>query len=395
MQKRKNILFIASRLPINLNSGDRLRVYHFIKGLKQRGYQIDLTGFAPDEDYAMQTDIKSLCRNYISVKKKWLGINKASRVTQLKTFFLSLIYGYPYRVWQWQDKKLLKTVSSLTAQNYYDVIHFSGLGAGISFVQVLKKRERIKALLVYDMIDSFSLGLKNSLMKNAFLLPFRFLDFFRLKKFERQIVHQSNQPIIVSKHDKSYIGYDEITVVPNGITKTENSAVQRDIDLLFVGKMSYDANIDAIGWFIKKVIPKLPNLKLYIAGAKPSERVKKMAADNIIVTGFVEDINEFYQRAKLFICPMRIGAGQKNKILEAMINRTPVISTTEGNNGIEAPETAIAIANSADEFAAKIEFLLKNERKREHIADNGYDYANNNFSWKKSVDLLEQCYQAS
>src|SRR5699024_8572527 len=131
-----------------------------------------------------------------------------------------------------------------------------------------------------------------------------------------------------------------------------------------------------------------------IAGANPTSRVKQLGSRQITVTGYVEDINAYYRRAQLFVCPMRKGAGQKNKILEAMINQTPVLSTQEGNIGIDAPLTAIAIADSAEAFIEQVKNMLEKPQQRNQLAQNGYRFVRDNFSWEQSIDLLEQCYQS-
>ncbi|MCG2659644.1 MAG: glycosyltransferase, partial [Kiritimatiellae bacterium] len=54
----------------------------------------------------------------------------------------------------------------------------------------------------------------------------------------------------------------------------------------------------------------------------------------IVVTGEVQDIRPYLARAKVFICPIRIGSGFRAKILEAMASGVPVVSTSLGAEGI-------------------------------------------------------------
>ena len=397
MTKGKKILFIVSRLPINTETGDRLRVYHFIKKLRERGHQIDVLGFVPPGDYKIRTDIESLCNKCVGIEKENLEFQNPNRIKQLKLFSQSFFKGYPYRVWQWYDEKFIRAARQLVEKNPYDVVHFSVVASAIAFKELNEQKQMSR--FVFDLVDSLALSLKSAIKRDhSFLWPFRYVEFFRLRTFEQQLVQEADKAILISERDKKFLGQKEINIIPNGIEANNLAEVERDIDLLFVGNMAAKTNIDAARWFAKSIMPKLvkyePSLQFFIAGVNPSEEIKKLQNRNITVSGYVQDINEYYRRARLFVCPMRRGAGQKNKILEAMINNTPVISTTEGNIGIDAPENAIAIADNAKEFAEKILILLEDSNQRNQLAEKGRAYARENFSWEKSVSLLEQCYEA-
>lgn len=391
MRKRKKILFIVSRLPINLTSGDRARVYHLIKQLAGRGHRVDILGFVPTGDFAFKTDLKELCGKCVGVPMKNIEFENHSRIKQLAVFFKSLLKGYPFRVWQWHDNAFIKKAKQLIDERDYDVIHFSEVISGLVFDEVLKLNGRAK--LVVDLIDSVAMSMESAMSSNLVLLPIRFIEKKRLKKYEQHLAGRADETVLISERDKSYLGLGNIKIIANGIDFIDYSTEQkRDIDLLFTGNMVAEPNIDAAVWFSKEVMPQLPHLKFYIVGTQPTQAVKALACKNIIVTGFVADINAYYQRAKIFVCPMRLGAGQKNKVLEAMMNQTPVISTAEANIGIEAPSDAIVMANNADEYVQNINRLMSDKEQRDKLAVRAHEYVVANFSWDKAGDALEKCY---
>lgn len=391
MPKKKNILFIVSRLPINLQTGDRGRVYHFIEGLTARGHRVDMLGFIPDEPFEVRTNFKTLCNRFYGIEKENIEFKENNRFKQLTLFFESFVKGYPFRVWQGVDEKLINKAKEMVNEVDYDIIHFSETVTGPVFEAL--RAEGSRAKYVVDLIDSVALSLEKSLGQSRYLWPFRFVEKHRMKRYEKEIIEKADDVILISGRDKKFINANNAFVIPNGVVLPEFKGGKRDIDLLFTGNMAAEPNIDAVRWFVKKVMPYLPDLELYIVGSNPSPLIKKAGGSNVIVTGFVDDINAYYQRARLFVCPMRLGAGQKNKVLEAMANRTPVLSTDEGNIGINARDTAIETASSADAFVHKIKSLLNDERKLSELAENGYQTVKNNYSWQKAIDLLEQCYQ--
>lgn len=395
MKRRKKILFIVSRLPVNTHTGDRVRVYHFIKRLAERGHQVDVLGFVPPGKYPVHTDIKKITHQCIGIVKEGLEFKNPARMEQLKLFTASFFRGYPFRVWQWHDEKFIEQARELMLYHDYDVIHFSEIVTALAFN---KKVEKLRARIIFDLIDSVALSIRNSLSGGfSILWPFRFIEERRLKSFEQQVCKKADLPILISERDKAYLENSDIKIIPNGIEENNLSERTRDIDLLFTGNMAAEANVDAALWFAREILPELLRekhaLNFTIAGANPPEQIRQLASDNITVTGYVQDMNEYYRRARLFVCPMRLGAGQKNKILEAMINHAPVITTSEGNIGIDAPPGCIAVADEAEAFRASITNLLDREEQRLRLAQKGYTFAKTQFSWERSVDLLEQCYE--
>ena len=148
--------------------------------------------------------------------------------------------------------------------------------------------------------------------------------------------------------------------------------------LLFVGDMRRDVNTEGALYFFEKVWPlvrkEIPNAKFYIVGNKPNQRVKAMLRidKNVIVTGFVEKLEPYYLKASVFVSTLFIGGGIIAKNLEAMAFGLPVVTTSIGNEGIEAvPGRDILIADNPERFAEKVLLLLRDAQKYEEIAQNG------------------------
>jgi len=113
----------------------------------------------------------------------------------------------------------------------------------------------------------------------------------------------------------------------------------------------------------------------------------------VIVTGFVEDVREYFARGTVFVVPLRIGSGMRLKILQAMAMGKTVVSTSMGAEGIRATNGRdILLADGADPFAEHIVRLMTFSKFRGHIGDNARQVANDFYSWSRIVDLLETIY---
>ncbi len=155
--------------------------------------------------------------------------------------------------------------------------------------------------------------------------------------------------------------------------------------IIFVGKMDYDPNVIAVSWFADHVFPELlichPDLKFIIVGAHPSIPVQKLAdRDNIIVTGYVESVEPFYQQASIVVATMLTGAGIQNKIIQAMSYGCCVLTTSIGAEGLNIENNEIAVVDGNKEMIEALTLLLGDREKRCAMGMAARQYVINNLS---------------
>src|SRR4028119_2063103 len=80
----------------------------------------------------------------------------------------------------------------------------------------------------------------------------------------------------------------------------------------------------------------LPRATLTVVGRNPYPALVELGRrdPSIIVTGRVEDVRPYMERAAAYIVPIRVGGGTRLKIYEAMAMEKPIISTTIGAEGV-------------------------------------------------------------
>lgn len=222
---------------------------------------------------------------------------------------------------------------------------------------------------------------------------------------ERYIVRKFDKVFTMSQYDKDLLlSLDnnlDVSVVGYPISDTAHTP---EVDkephtLVFAGAMQRDVNVETVTHFCEKILPlikkSVPEVRFYVVGNNPPESVTLLAKDNpdIIVTGFVNDLRPYYLKSTVFVSPLLIGGGIIVKNLEAMAMGLPVVTTTIGNEGIEAvPDRDIMVADNPDEFAKKVVVLLKNRQGREEIARNGKAFVVKNFSLDSVIDTIEESY---
>jgi GT2 family glycosyltransferase len=122
----------------------------------------------------------------------------------------------------------------------------------------------------------------------------------------------------------------------SGITNMATPFEERQ-GLLFVGS-THPPNTDAILFYARELMPllreKIPGITFYAVGGNPDKRVLELNSENLVVTGFVENLLPYFEKCKAFVAPLRYGAGVKGKVIEAMSYGLPVVTTSVGAEGL-------------------------------------------------------------
>ena len=159
------------------------------------------------------------------------------------------------------------------------------------------------------------------------------------------------------------------------LEKVTKDVMQEPRTILFPADFSPATNREAADWLVKDIYPLLkdenPDIKLLLIGRNPPNYFNNFQKEDssIEVSGYVRDIRPYFKRATIVVDPVRSCAGLQNKILCALSMKRAVIATNEANEGLNIPNGIITFPrdNSANSFAEKIGFLLKEENLRLQI----------------------------
>ena len=128
-----------------------------------------------------------------------------------------------------------------------------------------------------------------------------------------------------------------------------NEDFEKREGLLFVGGFAHPPNADAVLWFAREIFPairgELPDVNFYVVGSKVTDEIKALEqpGNGIVIKGFVsdEELERLYATCRVVVVPLRYGAGVKGKVLEALYNGAPVITTSIGAEGIPFVDQAL------------------------------------------------------
>lgn len=153
-----------------------------------------------------------------------------------------------------------------------------------------------------------------------------------------------------------------------------------------IGNFLHEPNYNAVLYLKETIWPlikkQLPKAELHIYGAYASQKVNQLnnIKEGFLIKGFANDVNMVMQQAKVCLAPVRFGAGLKGKLVDAMQNGTPCVTTTIGSEGMFGDlKPSGYIENNAEEFAKKSVDLYQNNTLWNAFQNNGYKVINHRF----------------
>jgi O-antigen biosynthesis protein len=230
------------------------------------------------------------------------------------------------------------------------------------------KTQNPNTKIIYDTIDLHFVRMK----REAELQNKTNTAWQKMKETEINIANTANMVLAVSQEEEQKL--KNITSTPTQTVPNIHqyrgglggSYAQR-CGLLFIGGYHHAPNVDAAQWLINEIMPivwqKIPNLAVQLLGSNPPYEVQELAKKpNVTVPGFISDITEYFQNSRIFVAPLRYGAGMKGKTGQALEYGLPIVSTPIGTEGMFlTPDQHYLLATDSQIFAQKIIDLYSNE----------------------------------
>lgn len=360
-------LLILPRPIFPLVSGYSLKNYNLIR-LLAKAYQLKLViicdgEIAEEEKQFYHENSVELCTFKMP---KWQSYLRA---------LCGLFGTRPLQVCYYYDKKLQKQLMPLIEECE---ILISALVRTREYLNVANSDSR--KTVVFDMVDSIALNYMRSKdkTKSALWRILYKIEGHRLLTYEKKCVESSAVTYLFNPGEYAYWRrYGNVKWLPHGVNEKlfDYSCYDKtwENSVVFIGKMNYQPNVDAVIWYMKYVHSQIGDkVPLVIVGAYPTEKVFACARElpNVTVTGFVEDPYVYVASAMAVIAPMQTGGGIQNKVLEGMaLGKVNIVSELAAKpiEGARAGSHFL-VANTPEEYK---DILLELSVDREKYAQIG------------------------
>ncbi len=276
---------------------------------------------------------------------------------------------------------------------FFDLIVFSRPHVAVNMIY--HARTFSKARIVYDTVDLHFLREERRAKFDAAC------DVGYWKQIEFFLADMADDILVVSDVEKATLeahGYkDKVQVISNvheiiGASKP----FEERRGLLFIGGFMHTPNEDGMIWFIEKIFPKIQQaidgITCTIVGSHPTDAIRSLAGAGIEITGYVPDVSSYFEDSRVFISPLRYGAGVKGKIGQSLSFGLPVVTTPIGAEGMGAVDGEnMLVAEDENGFAEKVIQLYHDQILWEKLSVKGMDLIEERFSprvIKKGLDEL-------
>jgi polysaccharide biosynthesis protein PslH len=389
------ILYLAPWFPYPLDTGSRIRIYYLLRALARQHqvslFTLDPSGWAP----AQVDGVTPLCERVAVVKRDLFRPGPLRSATR----FLSLAPVVAQPVPEMQ-----RVVRQAHADRPFDVIiaattFMAAYAVGLPNVcRVLEEHnchtrwmhERFRAQTsVVQRVRCWASWRKSAVHEARLFPRFDLISMVSTQdaNVTRSLLHGQRPPV---------------EILPNGVDCTRNRpglAVPIPGRLVFNGSLAYQANYDAMQWFLVEVYPTLqrlvPDLSLTITGSIDGVDLSRLALDPTVqVTGYLEDVRPTVAQASVCVVPIREGGGTRLKILEAMALGTPVVATRKGAEGLDVSDGKhLMLADDPARFIESTLRILQDPGLRNAVISNGRSLVEASYNWEaigeRFVQLIE------
>lgn len=264
----------------------------------------------------------------------------------------------------------------------YDLVFISRVGTFERNIDLVRKYCR-KAKVLFHTVDLHFLRMQ----READLLESNALKrkAVEMKKRELACILAADISTVLSLEELAVVQHDlpdgKVRLLPYSRTiRGTRKYFEERKNIIFVGGYQHTPNVDAVKYFTEEVMPllrkKLPGVRFYAVGSKPPPEIKALASEDIIITGFVENLTPLLDKMRVSVAPLRYGAGIKGKIGAAMAVGLPVVATSLAAEGMSLTDGEnILVADGAEALADTIARIYQDDILWSRISANGLVFA--------------------
>ncbi len=391
------ILYLAHRVPDAPTKGDKIRAFHQLRTLAAR-HEVHL--FALDDEAPenrLDPEWKSeVASSTVVPLRPW-----SARCRVLK----ALVGGQSLSAAHFAETELRRRLNQAMRDTHFDlVIVYSGamdpLVDGI--------RPRIVDLVDVDS-EKFRAYHEQRTVEGWKRWVFG-VEGRRLRELEQRSVAEADASILCTEKEaeslRSFARPRRLEVIGNGVDLDafpRSSGPRPAADILFVGAMDYQANVDAASHLVNDLLPRIrarhEKAKVRIVGRNPTEEVRALSQQQgVEVHADVPSVLPFLHESTVTVLPFRVARGIQNKALEAMAAGLPVVmseATAEGITGQAGHH--YLVGNDAESLARATNQVLDSSGLQESLAHHAHQLVTEVYSWsgvnQRYEDLVGEVVQ--
>ncbi|NLE76433.1 MAG: glycosyltransferase [Chloroflexi bacterium] len=362
------ILALSTWPPLPPDNGARIRAYYLLRALGQ-AHAVTLLSFGPIPD---PQDVAA-AQMALPESVQWRCISDSAFRHVDKP--QALKFASPIPLAFWPSRQMSRQVAEVVKRQTWDAV----VAIQAPVAKYALQADGAPGILDVDTALGYQLRERCTDHGSAAGRLRNWVSWQKARQYERLLFRRFAVCTLVSQIEVPYLrqtlgqSHCQAAVIPNGVDCQRNRLVLADKvhgRLVYNGSLTYDANFDAMEFFLAEVYPLIkteePTVSLVVTGSTAGVNLSALRTDaSVTFCGHVSDVRIPVSEAELCVAPLRKGGGTRLKILEAMALGTPVVATAKAAEGLELhPGRDIAIADGPQAFAESVVALLRDDGRR-------------------------------
>ena len=395
------ILWLKTELLHPVDKGGKIRTYQMLKALRREHHVTYLTLDDGTGAVDAREQAEEYCHELVTIPHRVREKFSAAFYAELAQNMVSRL---PYAIKKYESPAMRNEIASRAGA--FDVLVCDFLTPSVNLPARLSLATVLFQHNVEAMIWQRHYEIQTNAVKKAFLRD----QWRKMRAFEREACRSFDQTVAVSREDAEVMRreyeVENVLDVPTGVDTDyfrPRGLQERDPrEIVFTGSMDWLPNEDAIRFFTMEILPLIrrtvPDVKLTVVGRNPYPSLVELAArdSGVTVTGRVEDVRPYMERASVYIVPIRVGGGTRLKIYEAMAMEKAVVSTTIGAEGLPVRDgEELVLADAPEAFADAVVRLLTDEDDARRLGAQAAASVRAQFGWERvAARFAEICERA-
>lgn len=405
------ILWLSHLIPYPPKGGVLQRAYHLVREMARR-HELDLLAFnqrslidplfpaGSNPEQIALGELQKFCNNVeiFPIPSEVRPYGKHILALQ------SLLTRDCYNVNWLKSARFHARVVELIAQRNYDWIHFDT----ISLAPFLTNANA-KLCLDHHNIESHMLNRRVENESSLYKKLYFSYEAKRLLAYEKEKCPKFHLNIVCSDVDgirlKELSPQSRVEIIPNGVdieyfSSGPNVVEPTPFNFLFVGTLNWYPNADAVKYIARELWPAIraavPEATIDIIGANPPREILAVAEQDarFRVHGFVDDVRPYFQKASVFLCPIRDGGGTKLKILDAMAMGKAIVAHPLACEGIRVTHGQnVLLGESTEQLVAAAINASQDNYLRKKLEKEARRLVEDEYAWTAIGDRLSNLFK--
>ena len=399
---KPRLLFLCQCLPYPGDEGVKIRTFNILKRLS-RDFEVRALCFfrqaAHQTPEQVDGAVKALGR-YATITAYAIP-QETSRVRLLVDHARSILQQRVFTVFAYESALFRRDLQQAIESFRPDIVHMDSLDLS-GYLPAIPRS--LPVVCVHHNVESALLA-RRAQSATGFRRWYFGLQARLTMKEERRYLPQVALNVAVSDPDKQLLrelaSRATFLTIPNGVDTTEVVPLSdAETGIVFVGGASWFPNRDALEYFSAEILPRirsrLPGVPVtWVGQASAADRAHYAATHDITLTGYVERIEPFVEKAGCFVVPLRVGGGTRLKILYAWSMQRAIVSTSIGCEGLDGHDGQdILIRDTPEAFADAVVEVLTQPGARQRLAAAGRQLAQSRYDWDVITADMNQHYLA-